>query len=461
MATPNLAAADQAEISAAPIKKVSWQTDTVILYGSFALLLFGPLAFGAVENWAIFFLQAGASVILLVWAIHMARSGQGALAWSPLFAPMLAFAGLIAVQLVLGTSAYAHDTVRQAMLYALYGVLAFLVVQTLKGTAQIRTLACVLTAYGGSVALFALVQSLSANDKLYWIRTPRSGGWIYGPYVNHNHYAGLMEMLFPIALVMTLTRHVRGRWRALVAASAVLMASTVVLSGSRGGMVALVVELAIVAGFMRTHKIRRTALTAGVVLTVVACLVFWIGGDSVISRLASIHSEARTELDGGLRLTIDRDGLRMFTKAPLVGWGIGTFPTVYPQFRTFFTDKFINEAHNDYLQLLVEGGSVGFALMIWFLVLVFRNGIRKIDDWTLKYDGAVSLAAILGCSGILVHSFVDFNLQIPANAALFYTLCAIAATSTNFTSPQRVRRRHRTNPPAFDVGVSAEGKSTA
>src|SRR5581483_8686535 len=131
--------------------------------------------------------------------------------------------------------------------------------------------------------------------------------------------------------------------------------------------VALVVELAIVAGFMRTHKIRRTALTAGVVLTVVACLVFWIGGDSVISRLASIHAEARTELGGGLRLTIDRDGLTMFTKAPLVGWGIGTFPTVYPQFRTFFTDKFINEAHNDYAQLLVETGVVGFAIMIWFL----------------------------------------------------------------------------------------------
>jgi hypothetical protein len=67
------------------------------------------------------------------------------------------------------------------------------------------------------MAMFALLQSLSSPDKLYWFRTPRSGGWIYGPYVNHNHYAGLMEMLFPIPLVFAFTRFARGRERWLAA----------------------------------------------------------------------------------------------------------------------------------------------------------------------------------------------------------------------------------------------------
>ena len=78
-------------------------------------------------------------------------------------------------------------------------------------------------------------------------------------------------------------------------------------------------------------------------------------------RLATIHAETRTELSGGTRLDIDRDALHMFARKPVLGWGLGVFPDVYPQFRSFHTNFFINEAHNDYLQLLVEMGGLGFA----------------------------------------------------------------------------------------------------
>ena len=77
------------------------------------------------------------------------------------------------------------------------------------------------------VAGFALLQGLSSNGKLYWIRTPHFGGWIYGPYVNHSHYAGLMEMLVPVPLVFCLTRYAEGRIRALAAGGAALMAATI------------------------------------------------------------------------------------------------------------------------------------------------------------------------------------------------------------------------------------------
>jgi hypothetical protein len=76
----------------------------------------------------------------------------------------------------------------------------------------------------------------------------------------------------------------------------------------------------------------------------------------------------------------------------------------------------------------VETGLLGFGLMLWFLVRLYQSGLPTSRRWELKWDGAVSLAALLGCSGILFHSFVDFNLQIPANAALFYVLCGLAAS---------------------------------
>jgi hypothetical protein len=79
------------------------------------------------------------------------------------------------------------------LLYVAYGLLAFLVVQCLRRSSQAKALAVAISTYGVAVAGFALLQGLSPNGKLYWIRTPRFGGSIYGPYVNHNHYAGLMK----------------------------------------------------------------------------------------------------------------------------------------------------------------------------------------------------------------------------------------------------------------------------
>jgi O-antigen ligase len=76
----------------------------------------------------------------------------------------------------------------------------------------------------------------------------------------------------------------------------------------------------------------------------------------------------------------------------------------------------------------VETGLLGFGLMLLFLVRLYRHALPTSRRWEFQWDGAVSLAALLGCTGILLHSFVDFNLQIPANAALFYVLCGLAAS---------------------------------
>ena len=118
-------------------------------------------------------------------------------------------------------------------------------------------------------------------------------------------------------------------------------------------------------------------------------------------------------------------------------------PVVYPQFRSFYTNVVVNRAHDDYLQLLAEMGALGFATMLWFLVVLYRNGIKKLDNWAMNISGAISLAALLGCAGILVHGFVDSNLQIPANAALFYVLCVLAA-SKPLTESRQHRRSHKT-----------------
>ena len=416
--------------------------DPVIFYGVFILLMFGPLAFGAVEPWSIFVLEAGAALLLMLWIVRQARSGELSVVGNALFLPMLVFAALIVVQLATGRTAYRYETASSGLLYCAYGILCFLVIQVLRRTANIQAVTWMFTVYGFALASFALLQGLSSTSKLYWVRTPRFGGWIYGPYVNHNHYAGLMEMLAPVPLIFALTRGARGPRKAIAAVIAVFMASTIFLSGSRGGMLALIVQGAMLAVLLlRRQKGRKGTIAVAAFMLIGVGLLAWLGGSELSERLASIHSETRTELSGGTRIDIDRDALKMAERKPLLGWGLGVFPDVYPQFRSFHTNFFINEAHNDYLQLLVEMGGLGFATMLWFLGTLYIHAIKKLGNWPEDINGATVLAAMLGVTGILVHSFVDFNLQVPANAALFYVLCVVAAMDPKFGRSRRKQVR--------------------
>jgi O-antigen ligase len=186
-------------------------------------------------------------------------------------------------------------------------------------------------------------------------------------------------------------------------------------------MLAFVLEIVLFATLTLVQR-RNYRVALGLIAVSVLVLAFlvFLGKGEVLGRLG--------DLGPGIRLNMTKDSFRMFFHRPVLGWGLGTFPTVYPGYRTFYTNLFVNEAHNDYAQLLVETGLLGFGLMLWFLVRLYQYGLPTSRRWELKWDGAVSLAALLGCTGILFHSFVDFNLQIPANAALFYVLCGLAAS---------------------------------
>lgn len=417
----------------------------IVLYGSFGLLLFGPLAFGAVDPWAIFLIEAGSALLFLIWIWQQIQQQELRLTPNPIFAPVLVFAGLVGIQYFSGLTSYRYATASAALIFCAQGLLCFLVTQTLQRTFQVNRLALIFSVYGVVLASFAILQSVSSAGKIYWFRS--SHGWAYGPYVNHNHYAGIMELLIPVPMVLSLTHFVRDRKKGMAALAAAVMAASIFLSGSRGGMAALAVQIGIFSAMVvrRRAKLGNAALAIGIFVIAMIGAVVWVGGGQISARMSSIHSEARAELSGGTRVTIDRDSLRMFAEKPILGWGLATFPEVYPQFRSFYSDFVVNAAHNDYLQLLVETGALGFVTMLWFLIVTYRGAIRKVDkNWPSDTNGAVALAAILGITGMLVHSFVDFNLQVPANAAMFYVMCSIAAMSPQFG---KSKRRSRKNDP--------------
>lgn len=414
-----------------------------LLYGLCALLIFAVMAFGAVDEWSTFTLEAGAVLLFLLWVADQVSSREIQLSQNPLYLPALLFFALILLQIALHSSAYGYVTKYEALQYVSYGIVLLVAAECVKEEDTRQRFALIMMIFGTLYAFFAVAQEFTSNSKIYWFHSPQFRGAIYGSYVNHNHYAGLMEMLVPIPLVLTMGHLVKGGKRALVGFCAVLMIATIFLSRSRGGMIAFGLEIIVLSALTLTRrKNPRAALISLALCLLVLAFLLFLGRGQVLGRLG--------DLDSGLRLYITRDCLRMFAGRPVLGWGLGTFPTVYPRYRSFYTNLFVNEAHNDYAQLLVETGVVGFGLMIWFLIHLFQRAWPSSRRWEFKWDGAVSLAALLGCTGMLFHSFVDFNLQIPANAAVFYALCGLATTQLP-KSNKSSRHRSRNGDEATDT----------
>jgi len=409
-----------------------------VLWGALGLLLFGVLAFGATEPWSVLVLRVGAVVLLLLWAVGRAFAADAKIVVSPLFAPAAAFLAIVAVQWA-WLSAYRYATMLEGMNYIAYGILLFLAVQCLRTEDDARVVVTVFAAAAAVLALEAILQGLAGTSKLLFVRTPRVASSVYGSYVNHNHYAGMMEMLAPFALALAASDRLRGAQRALVAFGGLLAAASIVLSQSRGGMLAFLLEAAFLSLLLFSGRAsggaRGKLALAGVVL---GGFLLWLGGGALLERAGSIADISNHQV----RLDVARDSLRMVAEKPMLGFGLGTFPIVYPQYRSFWSDVFINQAHNDYAQLLVETGLVGGVLALAFVVLLFRAALPKAAESPLhSWSALAGVGAMTGVAGLLVHSFFDFNLHIPANAALFFFLAGAAAAPVRVEKRQRRERR--------------------
>jgi O-antigen ligase len=445
----NSNAATAGDWSAPQVSEMPVERDSVVLLarvvslGILGLLIFGPLALGGVEPWAVLVLEVGTATLFSLWCVRQLPLGQMEIVAHPLLAPAGFFALLIACQILFRRSVYVDATISQALKYAAYGMLVFLTAQAAKRRSDLKYLAMSLTVFGFVFAVFAMLQSLSGTAKIYWFHEPSSSNAvIFGSYANHNHYAGLMELLIPFPLVFSLSELWRGAKRTLWAFAAVVMSASLFLSKSRGGMIAFVVQLLFVGwlSLRRRSKYRYVSLAAATVLLV--AILLWLDSSGLIrERVTSLGNPMAA---AGIRFTILQDSGRMFAARPLLGWGLDVFPIAYPQYRSFATDFFVNQAHNDYLQVLVETGAIGFLLVLFFLYRLYRNALPHTREWTHDLKSSVRTAALVGCTGLLVHSFSDFNLHVPANAALFYVLALIAAAPDNkpaHSSTRRVRRR--------------------
>ena len=360
-------------------------------------------------------------------------------------------------------SVSAIATQRSLYLLAAY-IAAFLVLaNTFCEWQQVRRAAVLLVASAFAMTVFALIQNFSRADAIYWFHKPRFGGAIFGPFTNRNHFAAHVNMAFGIALGLLLTatrapeEQSLATWRkrlawlisnrgsqiALLGFAALLMAAAVCVTLSRGGIISLAISAALVGGAVLVCQgsLRRKMLVvagACVVTALVVLAVRWLSWHPLLERLATLADVARDPLSDS-RTIATRDTLRVFGASPFFGCGFGTFRHVFPAFQSqgIQGGRWLH-AHNDYAQLLAEGGVVGVLLVLGGVWLLARSIVSRFSRTTADSRWFV-VGVALGLSTIAVHSFFDYSLHRPANALLLAALCGMSLAVVHLPTVPRAR----------------------
>jgi O-antigen ligase len=414
-----------------------------IIRGGLCLIFaFTVLAHGAVETWSESLLEIGAAILLVIWAVLVYRDTTLKIRWSALNGPLLCLLGIGLAQLILHLTANPYLTRTELLKLVSYFIVFFLTAQAFRERADLVRLVWFLVFLGFAVSLLGIIQHFTAEGKIYWFREVTSGGDPFGPYVNRNHFAGFVELVLPVGLALLVFRGLHRDAFSMVGLLTVVPLGALILSGSRGGIVSLAFELGVLALLARSRKRPEGPRIAGIAIVglAAAALIAWLGAGQAIERFSKVRAgdvllERRT--------TMFRGALHVFLDHPITGAGLGTLVAVYPRYETGYDGKVVDHAHNDYVEILAETGILGGLCCAAFLWILFQEARRNFEAEQGHFSRALHAAAITAVGGLLLHSFVDFNLHIPSNALLFL-LQAYLATSPALpsASPERVKRRH-------------------
>jgi len=446
-------------------------------------IIVAPLAFGSVEIWSLAVMQTLVSIGVIV---YFARSSMGLVKCYcvPGIVPLLLLLLYMVAQalplppsilMALSPSAYEvySSTVwldspgdwaslslfRRGLLleffrFASYVGIYVLTVELFTRGSKLKRGAYVVAGFVSLLAVVSIIARFSSGTEILWLRENPWGGNHFGPYINKNHYAGLMGMaLFLVnGLFLATSPHIRERGfiRGIVAVLSSPRVSTHVLFGlgalaifvsivmslSRSGIVSMCVSGVLMAALV----IKRNKSTKNWILALVSAgtiLLAWFGVDSLFDRLGQIVGDDWFLLEG--RTIIYLDSLKAASDFILTGAGFGAFSHVYPAYRTLEGTIFVDHLHNDYLEFLVEGGLVFLVLAGWFIIDISRFVMKNLSQRKRGLSVYICYGSSFGILYMLFHSLSDFNFHVGANGLFFFFLLGltVSSSSTSFRGRKR------------------------
>jgi O-antigen ligase len=215
----------------------------------------------------------------------------------------------------------------------------------------------------------------------------------------------------------------------------------VVRVNSRGGILSMLSQVVLLAilvvadrDSMTTAKwpvarMKRWLISASLILVLLVgsvVTVFFVGGDPLASRIdtLSVELNQKTAQTYTLRQNIWQATWRLIKDHPITGVGFGGYWIAISQYHLASGETTPQQAHNDYLELVASGGVIGFGIALWFVVALASVARRAVTNPN-KLERAVAMGAIVGIITVSIHSFVDFGLHVPVNAAICTVLISL------------------------------------
>jgi O-antigen ligase len=432
-------------------------------------IVLSALAYGTVHYWALGLFNLGGLTLLLLWAIDSWNLGTLRISRNLLQLPLLGALVLGLVQLLplreissggataiplINTLSLDPNSTRLVLVQLATLLIYFAATLVFVDTPhRLQLLVRTITVFGFLLAILGLTQSFTSPTKVYWFRELNQST-AFGPFINRHHFAGYMELTIALPLGLLFAGAVDKEKRIIYLFVAGLMGVALVMTASRGGIISLVAEiffLMIVTAIWRkpserrrrkSHRVKfvlgRLGMT-GALLVALFLGVVLLGGEFSINRLIdSVNTNDPTTGRAHFwAVTLD-----IIKAHPYLGTGLGAFGVIYTKYDTRNGLYRLEQAHNDYLQVLSDAGIIGAVLAFSFVALLFWKAIVRAhsrDD----FRRGVALAALSGCFAVLVHSFFDFTLHTTSNALLFLVLAAIATMNGRVEDapPRRKKRR--------------------
>ncbi len=405
--------------------------------------VFEPVAMSAVGPWAFLVVQALTIAVLLLWGLRLSVSPKPQLLWPPICWAVLAFAVYAIARYLTADIEY---VARLELIQVL--VCAFLFFAVLNNLyrqefSQVISFTMVFVAMG--ISAFAVFQFFTHSHRV-WNEISPYQARASGTYISPNNLAGFLEMVLPLAVAYVLAGRMKIVTRILLAYAALVIMAGLTVTFSRGGWAAAGIGLAALLVALMGHRASRiaAALTLAILL---------VGGgffvNHYLSKTAVYIVRVNDTTNGGrVVLNFRRDMWRVAAQMWLghfwFGVGPGHYNYVFRLYRPVRVQMQPDRAHNDYLNLLADWGTTGgiivlggmaaFAAGLWHTRRHVRRAENNLGGGGLSNRNAFFLGAAAGLLALAAHSFVDFNLHIPANAILGVTLLALLTGNLRFAT---------------------------
>ena len=404
------------------------------------ILVFGPLALGAVRELEFAIIQGMTAGVLLLWGLRLWLNPRVQLLWPPVCWGVLAFTLYALARYLTADIEY---VARQELLNILvYAFLFFAILNNLHRQETVHFISLTLIFLAMAISFYALYQFLSGSTRVWGFVSPNQHRGM-GTYICPDHLGGFLEMLLPLALACTLTGRVKPLTRVLLGYAALVILVGIVVTVSRGSWLSTALTLLLFFGVLSLHHHYRLPALA-LLLVLVGAGIFFLPRSFHLERRTRALVTDEGRLDDSLRFALWKPACRMWRDHPWWGVGPAHYDYRFGQYRPEEVQARPDRVHNDYLNLLADYGVAGTVLIAaaWIcLALGVARTWRHVHGSGQvlgRKEGsnrfAFVLGATLGLVAILAHSFVDFNLHIPANAILAVTLMALLSSHLRFAT---------------------------